>query len=114
MATLRPRADAYSPRSVGWSLYNPGDVAEKLGLPLEAMDLALEETGFNKAVRIREMIIRWKTELLAEQKKPDAEYQTHRLTMLAIKHRRRQVDEMLTNIRNILRIPREKPVKEAS
>jgi len=53
-----PRKNAYSPRSAGWTLYRPQDVAEKLGRPLEEVDRVLEETGFNKAVRIRELLIK--------------------------------------------------------
>lgn len=102
------RRNAYTPRSAGWTLYRPQDVATKLNKPLDEVETALEETGFNKAVRIRELLIKWKTELLDEQRELAYEYKQVREQTLRIKRREKEVSEMLTNIRNILRIPREK------
>jgi hypothetical protein len=107
---LRPRKDAYSPRSGNWTLYNPEDVAQKLTLPVPLVDKVLEETGFNKAVRIREEVIRWKTRLLAEQKELSRQEQELRAQLKKVTLRQKETDEMLINIRNILRMPREKEV----
>jgi hypothetical protein len=80
----------------------------KLDKPLAEVDLALEETGFNKAVRIREELIRWKTRLLAEQKELHRDEQETRKVLETITNRQYRVAGMLINVRNILRIPREK------
>jgi len=104
----RPRSDAYSPRSVCWTLYKPEKLAEKLNVPVEAVDIALEETGFNKAVRIREETIRWKTRLIDEQRNLHGQHKQLHEEIQKVNTRIREVDEMLVNIRNILRIPREK------
>ena len=110
MATeIVPRKNAYSPRSAGWTLYRPQDVAEKLGRPLEEVDRVLEETGFNKAVRIRELLIKWKTNLIDEQRMLHKERQALQAQLKKVTQREKEVSEMLINIRNILRIPREKP-----
>ena len=105
----RPRKDAYSPLSANWTLYKPEKLAEKLNLPVEIVDRSLEETGFNKAVRIREEIIRWKTRLLQEQKELHKQEQEILKQLKKVRLRKREVNEMLTNIRNILRMPREEP-----
>jgi len=110
---LVPRSTAISCRSAQWTLYNPEDVAKRLDKPVATVDLALEETGFNKAVRIREDVIRWKTNLLTEQKQIARDQQELRHKQLALKTRANQVEEMLINVRNILRIPREKPTHES-
>ena len=110
----RSRKDACTPKSAGWTLYNPEDVAEKLNKPLSEVDRVLEETGFNKAVRIREEVIRWKTGLIIEQKQLASEEDKLRQQLKNIKGRQHRVSEMLCNIRNILRIPREKEVYHAN
>lgn len=104
----RPRRDAYSPNSAGWTLYKPEKLAEKLNLPTETVDKALEETGFNKAVRIRELVIKWKTRLLSEQKELHKKREELQKEIKQVALREKEVNEMLVNIRNILRIPREK------
>jgi len=107
-----PRSNAYSPRSAGWTLYKPEVLAEKLMLPVEMVDKALEETGFNKAVRIRELLIRWKTELISEQKELAKTRYELQEKLRRIGQREKEVSEMLVNIRNILRIPREKEARQ--
>ncbi len=111
---LRSRSGAYSPRSANWTLYKPEKLAEKLGLPVDVVDTALKETGFNKAVRIREELIHWKTRLLDEQKQLSKERQELQAKLKAVSTREKEVSEMLVNIRNILRIPREKGEKNGT
>lgn len=103
------RSAAYSPLSAGWSLYDPKDIAAELGLPVEVVHAALEKTGFNKAVRIREELIRWKERLRKEQAEITKEKSTiyRRLSMLT--SRENEVRQQLENVRNVLRIPREAP-----
>ena len=108
---LRPRKDAYTPQSCHWTLYNPEDVANRLNKSIDEVDNVLEQTGFNKAVRIREEIIRWKTKLIEEQKQLAKGELALRKQIQANKSRQYQVEEMLINIRNILRMPREKEGK---
>lgn len=105
-----PRSNAYSPRSAGWTLYKPEILAEKLKMPLDAVDTALEETGFLKAVKIRELIIKWKTRLLSEQKDLHFERDKLQKELGKIKQREKEVSEMLVEVRNILRIPRERMI----
>lgn len=103
-----PRKAAATPESAAWTLYDPRELAQVLGLPVDQVDRALERTGFNKAVRIREEVIRWKERLRHEERDL-----RERLGALdgerdVIRQRLREVGEQLENTRNILRIPREK------
>jgi hypothetical protein len=104
----RNRKDATSPRSQHWTLYNPEDVAERLNIPLKDVDIALEETGFNKAVRIREQLIRWKTKLIAEQKILKHEEEDLKAKLKIIKSSQYETERTLRSVRDILRMPREK------
>lgn len=104
-----PRSTAYSPRSASWTLYDPRKLAEKLGLPVETIDAALEETGFNKAVRIREEVIRWKENLRSEERALLASVQLLEGERRRMKSRLSAVQEQLASVRNLLRIPRENP-----
>jgi len=105
----RKRKESYSPRSASWSLYRPEDLAEKINQSVDLVDKALEETGFNKAVRIREELIRWKTRLIDECKDLTKQINdlTKELKWLKIEMKYKNI--MLENIRDILRISREKP-----
>jgi hypothetical protein len=104
----QPRRNAYSPNSVNWTLYNPEDVADELELPVHKVDIALEKTGFNKAVRIRESLIKRKTNLLIEQKELHKLEQRTRGELKKIQYKQYIIANTLVEIRNILRIPREK------
>ena len=102
------RSNAYSPKSANWTLYKPEVLADKLKMPVDVIDTALEETGFHKAVRIRELIIKWKTDLIQEQRNLHFEREKLQGELCKVKQREKEVTEMLVRIRNILRIPREK------
>ena len=105
---VRRRSDSVSPLSASWTLYRPEDVAEKLVVPLSTVDKVLEETGFSKAVRIREEIIRLKTRLISEAR--ELHHRERRLTSARLKNRDRlkSVNRQLADLRQILRLPREK------
>lgn len=107
----RGRGEAVSPLSQNWTLYKPEKLAEKLNLSVKIVDKALEETGFNKAVRIREQLIKWKCGLLKEQR--DLRKGESKLLKLlaAMRLTKHQNELQLMNIRSILRISREKPRK---
>lgn len=109
VSTPLPRRAAQSPRSAAWTLYDPAPLAQRLGLPVEVVDLALEETGFNKAVRMREEVIRWKENLRREERGLLAELTDVNKRRHAIGLRLSAVREQLASVRNLLRIPREKP-----
>jgi hypothetical protein len=104
----RPRRDSYSPTSANWTLYDPQELADNLGLEVDIVDRALEKTGFNKAVRIREDLIKRKTALLKEQKELFKLEQKARNKLKQIEYKQYIVANTLVEIRNILRIPREK------
>lgn len=104
-----PRSTAYSPRSAAWTLYDPAKLAEMLGLPVEFVDQALEKTGFNKAVRIREEVIRWKENLRSEERALLSSIKLIESERRRIRARLSAVQEQLASTRNILRIPREAP-----
>ena len=106
--TPLPRSNAYTPRSAGWTLYRPEDLAEKLGVGVSAADVALEETGFNKAVRIREELIKWKERLRMEERTLAEGQATLRAQLREIDGRLSICRTQLANVRNILRLPREK------
>jgi len=108
LPTLRPASEAASPLSANWTLYKPEVLAEKLGLPLEVVDKALEETGFYKAVRIREEVIRLKTKLLKEQKELTKREQELVKELKQVRRELYYLQRELTHLRNILRLPREK------
>jgi len=112
MSAARSRKEAYSPESSSWTLYRPEDLAEELGVDIGEADSALERTGFNKAVRIREHLIKWKTRLLREAKEITRTKRILREEVKKVNARERQVAEMLVGIRNILRISREKPKRK--
>lgn len=108
LPVLRPAREAASPLSANWTLYKPEVLAEKLGLPLEVVDKALEETGFYKAVRIREEVIRLKTRLLKEQKELTKREQELAKELKQVRRELYYLQRELTHLRNILRLPREK------
>ena len=101
------RKNAASPRSAGWTLYNPKKLAETLELPLEKIEQALEENGYSKAVRILEELIKWKERLRLEERDLTLEIQELHQKLAKLKARENTIREMLVNVRNILRIPRE-------
>lgn len=101
------RATSYSPLSSSWTLYRPQDVAQKLGVPDDRAHKALEETGFNKAVRIREELIRWKERLRKEQNEVNMRREELRHELQKLNQRDAEIKDVLANVRNILRIPRE-------
>lgn len=104
-----PRRTAQSPRSASWTLYDPAPLAERLGLSVDVVDRALEETGFNKAVRIREEVIRWKESLRREERDLLAALRDLNTKRRTAHERLDVVREQLISVRNLLRIPREKP-----
>jgi hypothetical protein len=101
------RSAAYSPMSAGWTLYNPEKLAKHLDIDTDIVHDALEKTGFNKAVRIREELIRYKERLRKEQKALTNKRQVLMQEKAKVDQREREVREALENVRNILRIPRE-------
>ncbi len=102
------RSTAYTPRSAAWTLYNPKPLADILGLSEPDVDAALEQTGFNKAVRIREEVIRWKERLRAEERELQMQIEALTIERRKLSARHNVVREQLANVRNLLRIPREK------
>jgi hypothetical protein len=104
-----PRRTQGGPLSAAWTLYDPRELAAKLGLPVETVDLALEQTGFNKAVRIREEVIRWKERLRHEERSLRERLEVLDEDRFRIKTRLSVVNEQLANTRNCLRISRQKP-----
>ena len=114
----RNRKDAVSPLSVHWTLYKPEKVQEKLNnrsssgdIPFWEINKILEETGFNKAVRIREALIKEKTCLIQIEKGYRQSIQSYYKKIKALKQDHKIVREKLELVRNILRIPRENPDK---
>lgn len=103
------RRTAVTPKSAGWTLYDPKPLADRLGLSVEEIDRALEETGFNKAVRIREEIIRWKERLRHEERDLVSDLADLHKRRSVITLRLSRVREQLESVRNILRLPRERP-----
>lgn len=105
--TPLPRDAAYSPNSSQWTLYDPKALAEKLGMPVDVVDRALIETGFNKAIRQREELIRWKARLRKEEVALQGELMEINQRKRMIGQRLTAIREQLINVRNILRLPRE-------
>lgn len=106
--TPLPRKTQGGPLSAAWTLYDPSKLAEKLGLPIDVVDAALEQTGFNKAVRIREEVIRWKERLRREEANLRGRLDEIDAERRQVRSRFMVVSEQLENIRNILRLPRQK------
>ena len=102
-----PRRTAYSSLSASWTLYDPAALAGHLGITVEAAHEALVHCGFNKAIRVREELIKWKERLRHEETALAAEAAELRKKLRQIADRKSRVDEQLQNIRNMLRIPRE-------
>ena len=67
----------------------------------------LEETGFNKAVRMREELIRWKTRLIDAARENQGAQNKHRAQLRDLKTADKAIQAQLAGVRNILRIPRE-------
>ena len=104
--------------SAGWTLYKPQKLFDLLvydsritafDFDIKELDEMLEQTGFNKAVRIREKMIRRKCQLLQEQKEIEALIRKTEKNLKDMKRNRHFIQSMLLEIRNILRISREKP-----
>lgn len=105
----KPRSTAYSAKSAGWTLYRADELAQRLGVSEQNADRALEETGFNKAVRIREELIHWKERLRKEEKALADERERCLKDAKKLAERLSTVREQLENVRNVLRLPRETP-----
>jgi len=101
------RKKSASPLSVGWKLYSPKRLAEALGLPVDKVDKALEETGFNKAVRVREYTIKRKIVLQKAVKEIEALINVKRRETYKLRQQAKALRNEVTGLRNILRIPRE-------
>lgn len=101
------RRNATSPLSAGWTLYKSDVLAEKLGIEITVLDKALEETGFNKAVRIREAVIKQKEILRKRERELMFKEQELQQELTKVKAEHLHVSEMLGCLRDILRIPRE-------
>lgn len=101
------RKTATSPRSASWTLYDPRVLAAKLGVDLLLVEAALEETGYAKAVHIREELIRWKERLRAEERDLQKEIKELERVRAEKRNRLGRAQEQLANIRNLLRLPRE-------
>lgn len=102
-----PRRTAYSSLSAGWTLYEASELATQLGVTVEAAEAALTANGFKKAVQIREELIKWKERLRHEETALSKEASRLRGELRAVADRKSRVDEQLSNIRNLLRLPRE-------
>lgn len=98
-----------SPLSAGWALYDPKPLAEMLDRHPVIVDNLLERTGFNKAVRIREEVIKWKTRLIHENRQLEHILNGLNSERRTTNNRLKAVKEQLEGVRNILRIPRESP-----
>lgn len=107
----RSRKSAVSPRSTSWTLYKPEILAERLGIPLDVVDLALEETGYYKAVKIREDLIKLKTRLKDDSRCFSDHIETLQALVRHYKRRKIWVDHQLEDVRDILRRPREKETR---
>lgn len=116
----RPRSDATSPRSANWTLYRPGKVADMINghawdrdilLSVEETHRILEETGFVKAVKIREELIREKVRLIAERKRVERRRIRLEKRIRVTRRYSTELDRRLIMIRDILRVPREQPRK---
>lgn len=103
----RKRQNMGNPLSPQWTLYNPEALAAKLGLPVDTVNEALRETGFAKAVSVRMEVLRWKERLRHEDQELHREYDRLMEEVKRVKARMSRVKEMLTNCRNILRLPRD-------
>ena len=115
----RPRRDATSPRSVNWTLYRPEDVARAWNrgaggssMSVKEIHKILEETGFVKAVKIRENLIREKTRLIAERREVERRRVSLERRLKVTRRVSHELERRLVMIRNILRIPREQPAPE--
>ena len=115
MKTHRSRKGSVSPLSAHWTLYKPEALTEELNkLPFgaikeELVDKALEKTGFNKAVRIRETIIKQKCSFIKQVAEMEKEKREVQSKLNKIKNSIRNCKEKLALMRDVLRIPREKP-----
>lgn len=98
---------ATSPLSQDWKLYDPKILADELGLPVEQVNAALTKTGYNKAIRQKEELIRWKCRLVNEYKDVSREIRDVYRHLKNLKDRRRNIEDTMENTRNLLRIPRE-------
>lgn len=101
------RKAAATPKSASWTLYDPQALALDLDLSVDVVDAALERNGFNKAVRIREEVIRWKERLRHEERSLQAELRLVLQRKRELSGRLKELGEQLESVRNVLRIPRE-------
>ena len=89
-------------------MYKPEILAERLGVPLDVVDLALEETGYYKAVQIRGDLIKLKTKLKDDSRSCMRQIEFHAKLVRIWKQRKMSTDCQLEDVRDILRRPREK------
>lgn len=105
----RSKAKAVSPLSVDWTLYDPKTLANKLGLPVEKVEKALEETGFNKSTRQRMELIRYKIRVQHEITELNKYLHRIHAEKRAVRKRMAFLQETCVNLHNILKMPREAP-----
>lgn len=90
-------------------MYKPRVLAERLGVPLDVLELALEETGYYKAVQIRGDLIKLKTKLKDHSRYCSQCIENYGNLLRHYKRRKRWIDLELEHVRDILRRPRERP-----
>lgn len=102
------------PLSSGWTLYDSSKLYEKLSAHCgffnqKELDKALEETGFNKAVRVRMEVLAWKERCRIEAQNLNKLLTEYRKQVKKIEERLEVLNDTLQQTRNILRIQRENP-----
>jgi hypothetical protein len=109
----RSRKDSCSPLSASWTLYKPEEVQKKINemvfgdMKIEEINKILEETGFNKAVRIREELIKRKVELGRDSSRIRKKINHHQSILDTLKKNLYMKELVIWEIRQALRIPRE-------
>lgn len=104
------RSTAVDPLSSDWSLYDPRRLAKLLfgdasDNHVGAVAAALEKCGFNKAVRVREEVIRYKVRLMGEGRDLDRAIAQVSGVLKKLKAARAANAVEMQAARNILRLP---------
>jgi hypothetical protein len=108
----KSRKNIADARSSSWTLYNPEKLTIELNevyennVDVHTVDQLLLENGFNKAMRIRESVIRSKCELITEVADLDIEIRSLENKLRSLRRERGTKHRMLVMLRNILRISR--------
>ena len=111
---VKPGKQPDAPLEQGWSLYRPALVAYKLDKDIKETDEILQDTGFYKAVRVREELIRYRIRLQRDIAATNGRLMEIADERRALRTRMHFLMDEANELAKIINIAKDKPTNEAN